>query len=157
MSSWKDFDLDNFISEIVDKDLSSVSEDENKNENKTKGTHAIEGGISMETFATLSRTWRAMVDCTTRLKDAKGYACVLLWKIYDDPAEICFWKMRYVSWMSMALSAESFCQNSRSVLLRDIVSISKNDDGTFNRTQHKLFFKNLTKHAKNVKIAWQTF
>ena len=50
--------------------------------------------------------------------------------------------------MSMDLSAESFCQNYRSFLLRNTAPYIKNDDGTFNRKQRKYFFINLTEAAK---------
>ena len=61
---------------------------------------------------------------------------------------MCFCKMRSMSGMNVALSVESFCQNSRSFLLRDAASLSKNDDGTFNRTQCKSFFKDLAEATK---------
>ena len=127
------------------------------NENKTKGTKAIEGGLSVETFTTLSHALRAMADCMTCLKDEKGFEFVLPGKIHNDPIEMHFCKMRGVSGMNMALSVETFCQNYRSVLLRDIASLSKNNDGTFNRIQHESFFKNTTECTKNMKMTWQKF
>ena len=67
------FELDKIISEIIDVEFSSDSDDENPKSSKTKSanTKAIEGGLSMETFTTLSHTLRATVDCVKYLLDEK--------------------------------------------------------------------------------------
>ena len=59
-----------------------------------------------------------------------------------------FCKMRSMLGMNEALSVELFCQNSRSILLRDISPLSKNNDGTFSRTQYKSFFNDLNEVIK---------
>ena len=62
-------------------------------------------------------------------------------KIHNDPVEMCFYEMRSMSGMKMKMSAESFCQNIQSCLLRDTDSLSKNYDGTFSRNQQKNIFQ----------------
>lgn len=115
-------------------EFSSDSDDEKPKSSKIKSANvkAIESELSMETFTTLSHTLRATVDYMKHLLDEKGFQCVLPGKINDDPLEMHFCKLKSMSGMNAALSAESFCQNSQSYLLRDVASLSKNDDGTFN-------------------------
>lgn len=136
--------------ETIDAEFSSDLDDEKpkSSRNKSTNTKAIEGGLSMETFTTLNHTLRDTVDCAKCLLDEKGLSCVLPGKINNDPAEMHFCKMRSMSGMNAALSAELFCQNSLSVLLRDAASLSKNDDSAFNRMQCKLFFNDLTEGTK---------
>ena len=102
----------------------------------------------METYAILSHTLRAIADCIKYLLDEKGFKYVLPGKIHNDPIEMYFCKMRSMSGMNAALSVESFCQNSCSVLLRDVSSLSKNDNGTFNRIQYKSFFNDISEVTK---------
>ena len=100
---------------------------------QTKIHQAIESELSVETFTTLSYTLRAILDFIKFLLDEKRFACVLLGKIYSNPIEMCFCKMRGMLGMDMELNAESFCPNYCSYFLRQIASLSKKYRGTFSR------------------------
>ena len=99
------------MSKIINVEFSSDSDDKNPKSRKTKSANAkaIEGGLTMETFATLSHTLRATVDCTKHLLDKKEFQHDLPGKVNNDPVEMHFCQMRSMSGMNAALSAESFC------------------------------------------------
>ena len=69
--------MDKFISETIDKELSSDLDDDKQKTSKVKGIKAIEGLLSIEKFTTLGHTLRAISDCIKHLLDEKGFSCLL--------------------------------------------------------------------------------
>ena len=71
-------ELDKLISEMINIEFSSDLDDEKQKLSKLKGTNtkAIEGELSIETYAILSHTFRAIVDYIKYLLDKKGFKYV---------------------------------------------------------------------------------
>ena len=58
-------------------------------------------------------------------------------KLNNDPIEMHFFLMRSASGAYEAFDVKSFCQNSRTALMKKIVSLCHNPDECFDREQHE--------------------
>ena len=73
--SLQSIELDKLMSEMINIKFSSDSDDEKQKGSKLKDTNtkAIKSGLSMKTYAILSHTLRAIIDCIKYLLDKKGF------------------------------------------------------------------------------------
>ena len=137
-----------------DDDVISFFMDENeKNEEKeeyqqTQGRKALIGGLSEETFFSLSHTMRLFPDCIVELLETHKFKHVLPGRINNDPIEMRFSLNRHLSGNDLALDVASFCHNERTLLLQLVGHLCANADNSFDKIKYKGFFDGIVNHVK---------
>ena len=145
------------MSQFIDIENETTIENEKSKdeveEKKKTGRKPLIGGLSSDTFFTLSHTLRAYSDIICYLLDEKKFYFVLPGNINNDRIEIYFSYMRYLSGMHLSLDIASFCQNARTDLLRTIVRLCEEKDGSHSKIECKKFFDSVKKLVKEDELA----
>ena len=138
-----------------DDDVISVFMDENeisKSEEQCQltqgGRKALIGGLSEETFFSLSHTMRSFPDCIIELLEIQKFKYVLPGRINNDPIELRFSLNRYLAGNDLALDVASFCHNERTLLLQLVGHLCTNADGSLDKEKYKGFFDSHVSYSR---------
>ena len=144
-------DAINYFMDEDEKEKISKSKSNNSNDTSKKGGRkCLIGGLSEETFFTLSHTLKCFSDLIIDLIIKKGFEFVLSGKIDNDPIELRFGINRYLAGNYLALDVLTFVHNERTLLLRLVSKLCQNKDHSHNKTMYKSFFENVQEMTANL-------
>ena len=107
------------------------------------GRKSIFGGLSEETFFSLSFALKSFVHVIRHLLKNCKIKYVLTGRLNNDPIELHFSFIRFLSGSFTSLNVASYVMNERTLLLREISKLCLNGNGSFDRNKLKSFFEDV--------------